>query len=114
MDRNIYIALNNLRNILFELCVNVQNMVNVNVLGFCVDLNVMREVSFLMLFDQFCLCVYSQEVSQLLFSIDEGGLQNTEAEMDLAIQGQGYFYILPSSGGDTALLWRGDLLFDFD
>ena len=112
MDRNIHIALNNLRNISSELRVNAQNMANANVPGFRADLSVTREASFLTPFDQFRSRVYSQEASQSLFSTDEGGLQNTEAEMDLAIQGQGYFYIAPSSGGDTALSRRGDLTFD--
>ena len=88
MDRNIHIALNNLRNISSELRVNAQNMANANVPGFRADLNVTREASFLTPFDQFRSRVYSQEASKSLFSTDEGGLQNTEAEMDLAIQGQ--------------------------
>ena len=114
MDRNIHIALNNLRNISSELRVNAQNMANANVPGFRADLSVTREASFLTPFAQFRSRVYSQEASQALFSTDEGGLQNTEAEMDVAIRGQGYFYIAPSSGGDTALSRRGDLSFDID
>lgn len=114
MDRNIHIALNNLRNIGSELRVNAQNMSNANVPGFRADLSVTREASFLTPFDQFRSRVYSQEASQSLFSTEEGSMQNTESEMDVAIRGAGYFFIAPASGGDTALSRRGDLTFDSD
>jgi flagellar basal-body rod protein FlgF len=112
MDRNIHIALNNLRNITSELQVNAQNMANVNVPGFRADLAVTRQASFLESFDQFRSRVYSQQADQALFSDEAGNLQNTGEEMDAAIRGDGYFFINPATGGDTALSRRGDLTFD--
>jgi flagellar basal-body rod protein FlgF len=112
MDRNIHIALNNLRNISSELQVNAQNMANVNVPGFRADLAVTRQANFLESFDQFRSRVYSQQADQALFSDEAGNLQNTGEEMDAAIRGDGYFIINPATGGDTALSRRGDLTFD--
>lgn len=112
MDRNIHIALNNLRNVASELRVNAQNMSNANVPGFRADLSVTREASFLTPFDSFRSRVYSQEAPRSLFSTEEGSIQNTESEMDIAIRGAGYFFITPASGGGTALSRRGDLAFD--
>ena len=112
MDRNIHIALNNLRNISSELQVNAQNMANVNVPGFRADLAVTRQASFLESFDQFRSRVYSQQADQALFSDEAGNLQHTGEEMDAAIRGDGYFLINPATGGDTALSRRGDLTFD--
>jgi flagellar basal-body rod protein FlgF len=112
MDRNIHIALNNLRNISSELQVNAQNMANVNVPGFRADLAVTRQANFLESFDQFRSRVYSQQSDQALFSDEAGNLQNTGEDMDAAIRGDGYFIINPATGGDTALSRRGDLTFD--
>jgi flagellar basal-body rod protein FlgF len=112
MDRNIHIALNNLRNISSELQVNAQNMANVNVPGFRADLAVTRQANFLESFDQFRSRVYSQQSDQALFSDEAGNLQNTGEDMDAAIRGDGYFFINPATGGDTALSRRGDLTFD--
>jgi len=112
MDRNIHIALNNLRNISSELQVNAQNMANVNVPGFRADLAVTRQANFLESFDQFRSRVYSQQADQALFSDEAGNLQNTGEDMDAAIRGDGYFFINPATGGDTALSRRGDLTFD--
>jgi flagellar basal-body rod protein FlgF len=112
MDRNIHIALNNLRNISSELRVNAQNMANVNVPGFRADLAVTRQANFLESFDQFRSRVYSQQSDQALFSDEAGNLQNTGEDMDAAIRGDGYFIINPATGGDTALSRRGDLTFD--
>ena len=112
MDRNIHIALNNLRNISSELQVNAQNMANVNVPGFRADLAVTRQANFLESFDQFRSRVYSQQADQALFSDAAGNLQNTGEDMDTAIRGDGYFFINPATGGDTALSRRGDLTFD--
>jgi flagellar basal-body rod protein FlgF len=112
MDRNIHIALNNLRNITSELQVNAQNMANVNVPGFRADLAVTRQASFLESFDQFRSRVYSQQADQALFSDEAGNLQNTGEDMDTAIRGDGYFFINPATGGETALSRRGDLTFD--
>jgi flagellar basal-body rod protein FlgF len=112
MDRNIHIALNSIRNISSELRVNAQNMANVNVPGFRADLTVTRQANFLNSLDQFKSRVYSEQADQTLFSDDVGNLQNTGENMDAAINGEGYFFIKPATGGDTALSRRGDMKFD--
>ena len=112
MDRNIHIALNSIRNISSELRVNAQNMANVNVPGFRADLAVTRQANFLAAFDQFQSRVYSQQADQALFSEEAGNLQNTGENMDAAIRGDGYFFIKPATGGETALSRRGDMTFD--
>ncbi|MFD1510736.1 flagellar hook-basal body complex protein [Lacimonas salitolerans] len=112
MDRNIHIALNNMRNIGSELRVNAQNMANMNVPGFRSDLAVTRQAQFVEAFDQFRSRVYSQQVDTSLFSSEPGNLQNTGQDLDVAIRGDGYFFIEPATGGDNALSRRGDLGYD--
>jgi flagellar basal-body rod protein FlgF len=80
--------------------------------GFRADLAVTRQASFLQSFDQFRSRVYSQQADQALFSDEAGNLQNTGEDMDTAIRGDGYFFINPATGGETALSRRGDLTFD--
>ena len=112
MDRNIHIALNNMRNIASELRVNAQNMANMNVPGFRSDLSVTRQAQFVEAFDQFRSRVYSQQADTALFSSESGNLQNTGDDLDVAIRGDGYFFIEPAAGGDIALSRRGDLGYD--
>lgn len=112
MDRNIHIALNNMRNIASELRVNAQNMANMNVPGFRSDLAVTRQAQFLEAFDQFRSRVYSQQADKSLFSSEPGNLQSTGEDLDVAIRGDGYFFIEPATGGDNALSRRGDLGYD--
>lgn len=112
MDRNIHIALNNMRNIGSELRVNAQNMANMNVPGFRSDLAVTRQAQFLEAFDQFRSRVYSQQADKSLFSSEPGNLQSTGEDLDVAIRGDGYFFIEPATGGDNALSRRGDLGYD--
>lgn len=114
MDRNIHIALNNMRNVATELSVNAQNMANANVPGFRADLSVTREAKFLEAFDEFRSRVFSQQTDEALFSSEQGGLQSTGETMDVAIRGDGYFYISPTSGADAALSRRGDFGLDAD
>ena len=114
MDRNIHIALNNMRNVSTELSVNAQNMANLNVPGYRADLSVTREAKFLEAFDQFRSRVFSQQSDGALFSSEQGGLQSTGETMDVAIRGDGYFYIAPTAGGDAALSRRGDFGLDAD
>lgn len=114
MDRNIHIALNNMRNIGSEMTVNAQNMANVNVPGYRADLAVTREAQFVEAFDQFRSRVFSQEGRESLFSAEPGSLQNTGEPLDAAIRGEGYFFVEPSSGAGAALSRRGDFGFDAD
>lgn len=112
MDRNIHIALNNMRNIGSELTVNSQNMANVNVPGYRADLVVTREAKAVQSFDEFRSRVFSQQGKEALFSSEQGSLQNTGEPMDAAIRGEGYFMISPATGGEPALSRRGDFGFD--
>jgi flagellar basal-body rod protein FlgF len=112
MDRNIHIALNNMRNIGSELTVNSQNMANVNVPGYRADLVVMREAQAVQSFEEFRSRVFSQQGKEALFSSEQGNLENTGEPMDAAIRGEGYFMIAPVTGGDPALSRRGDFGFD--
>lgn len=114
MDRSIHIALNNMRNIGLEQSRNAQNMANVNVPGFRADLAVTREAQFLESMKQFESRVFSRQAAESLFSSEQGSLQSTGEPMDIAIRGEGYFYISPSSGGETALSRRGDFGVDAD
>lgn len=112
MDRNIHIALNNMRNIGSELTINSQNMANVNVPGYRADLVVTREAQAVQSFDEFRSRVFSQQGKEALFSSEQGSLQNTGEPMDAAIRGEGYFMIAPATGGEPALSRRGDFGFD--
>lgn len=114
MDRNIHIALNNLRNISTELSVNAQNMANVNVPGFRSDLSVTRAARFVENFDQFRSRVFSQQADEALFSAESGSLRSTGEALDTAIRGAGYFFIEPLSGEGPALSRRGDFGYDAD
>jgi flagellar basal-body rod protein FlgF len=112
MDRMIHVAVNALKNMRMDRTVNANNLANANVPGFRRDMPMGRDSAFLQSLDQFSSRVFTQAADAALFEEDSGQLVNSGEKMDIAIRGEGYLFIQPSSGGEPALSRRGDLGLD--
>jgi len=105
----IHVAVNALKNMRMDRTVNANNLANANVPGFRRDMPMGRDSAFLHSLDQFSSRVFTQASDAALFEEDSGQLVNSGEKMDIAIRGEGYLFIQPSSGGEPALSRRGDL-----
>ncbi|MFD0857528.1 flagellar basal body rod protein FlgF [Roseovarius aquimarinus] len=113
MDRMIYTALNALRVNRDAQVAQAQNLANQTVPGFRRDLPNEGASKFLTAMDSATTRAFQLETGPAPFSEMQGALTRTDEELDVAISGDGYFFVQPASG-EPALSRRGDLRRDVD
>lgn len=115
MDRFIHTALSALGNLRGVQTVSAQNLANQNVPGFRRDF-IAEGASFVIETDEGTLSprAFQMEHEEAGFSDLSGFLDKTGEPLDIAIAGEGYFYIRPDTGGPPALSRRGDLQIGLD
>ena len=107
MDRSIYTALNSMSILRDNQSVTSQNLANVSVPGFQKDVQINFSSVYL---DR------DKGIDPRVMALQEpGGFDNTPgpmsqtgSPMDVAIDGNGFFIVQPSSGGKIAMSRRGD------
>jgi len=107
MDRSIYTALNSMSILRDNQSVTSQNLANVSVPGFQKDVQINFSSVYL---DR------DKGIDPRVMALQEpGGFDNTPgpmsqtgSPMDIAIDGNGFFIVQPSSGGKIAMSRRGD------
>ena len=107
MDRSIYTALNSMSILRDNQSVTSQNLANVSVPGFQKDFQINFSSVYL---DR------DKGIDPRVMALQEpGGFDNTPgpmsqtgSPMDIAIDGNGFFIVQPSSGGKIAMSRRGD------
>jgi len=107
MDRSIYTALNSMSILRDNQSVTSQNLANVSVPGFQKDVQINFSSVYL---DR------DKGIDPRVMALQEpGGFDNTpgpmsqtSSPMDVAIDGNGFFIVQPSSGGKIAMSRRGD------
>ncbi|CUH68535.1 Putative proximal rod protein [Thalassovita gelatinovora] len=109
MDRMIYTALNALSNQRDQRVTQAQNLANQNVPGYRRDLNNEGKAFFANAMNTAMVRAYQTETGPAGFSPDSGPLQQTGNTLDMAVVGEGYFYVQPDGVGDPALSRRGDM-----
>ena len=107
MDKMIHTALNTLSNLHINKSVKAQNLSNLNVPGFRKDLGTTFDTAYLNQSNTMETRVFSLHEGVNIFSHKEGNLKPTGLETDVAIRGEGFFFIRPPRGED-ALSRRGD------
>ena len=107
MDKMIHTALNTLSNLYVNKSVKAQNLSNLNVPGFRRDLGTTFDTAYLNQSNTMETRVFSLHEGTNIFSHKEGNLKTTGLETDVAIRGDGFFFIKPISGKE-ALSRRGD------
>lgn len=112
MDRMIFTALNALSVERDTRVTQAQNLANMNVPGFRRDLDNDGQSRFLDVLHGLPTRAFQAEVEQSGFSDAQGALTRSDDPFDVAIDGAGYFYIQPQTGGEVALSRRGDLRLD--
>ena len=107
MDKMIHTALNTLSNLYINKSVKAQNLSNLNVPGFRRDLGTTFDTAYLDQSNTLETRVFSLHEGTNIFSHKEGNLKPTGLETDVAIRGEGFFFVRPPVGND-ALSRRGD------
>ena len=112
MDRSIYTALNSMNILRDNQSVTAQNLANISVTGFQKDVQINFSSVYL---DR------NKGIDPRVLALQEPGgydstpgpMQQTGAPLDLSIDGNGYFIVLPA-GGVPALSRRGDFTVSAD
>ena len=107
MDRSIYTALNSMSILRDNQSVTSQNLANVSVPGFQKDVQINFSSVYL---DR------DKGIDPRVMALQEPGgfdstpgpMSQTSSPMDVAIDGNGFFIVQPSSGGEIAMSRRGD------
>ena len=107
MDRSIYTALNSMSILRDNQSVTSQNLANVSVPGFQKDVQINFSSVYL---DR------DKGIDPRVMALQEPGgfdstpgpMSQTSSPMDVAIDGNGFFIVQPSSGGKIAMSRRGD------
>ena len=108
MDRLVHLALNTIKHAQEDSAIRSNNLANVNVPGFRRDLEPKNvENSFLKAMETHESRAYALREGKNRFSDEQGRIEYTGNETDVAINGEGYFVIQPLQG-DVALSRRGD------
>ena len=108
MDRMAQTALNSLKMLMENQTAIAHNLANVNTPGFKQD--VATDFSSIFLDRQNGMeprIVSMRNTGG--FSLEQGQLENTKNNLDVAIKNDGYFIIQPNNGGSVAFSRRGDL-----
>ncbi len=111
MDRMIHTALNSVRTIDTLRSVSAQNLSNVAVPGFRRDIPNPADSAFMMEMNKLSPRAFALESGKDNFSNTPGHVNATDVDTDVAIVGDGYFYV-QNDGGDPGLSRRGDLSVD--
>lgn len=111
MDRMIHTALNSVKNMYDQRFRSASNLANVNVPGYRRDMPNEVGSRNLATTDQASARSFSLEMGRAGFSSQSGKLMMTEIATDIAVVGDGYFYVQPPEGA-VALTRRGDLFVD--
>ena len=96
-----HVALNAIKVLETDKHINAQNLANISVPGYRRDLPASRESSFLQALDQFTTRVYSRVSTDNSFSDQPGKLNPTGDNMDISIEGAGYFFIKPENAPEA-------------
>lgn len=111
MDKFIHTVLNSVQNLYDNRSVQAQNLANLSVPGYRKDISVKPTASvFLDLDGSLASRAFSVREDRNQFSDEQGSVDRTDSELDVAIRGIGYMY--GSAGGDPFLTRRGDLALD--
>lgn len=113
MDKFIFTAMNTVNNIYDNRSVRAQNMSNISVPGYRRDLGTKSAGSaFLNVMNGFQSRAFALKDNNNTFESTPGQLSQTNEAMDIAIRGDGYFFV--KGQGDVSLTRRGDLSVDAD
>ena len=114
MDRLLHLSLNAIKHSKEDSSIRSNNLANVNVPGFRKDIEPpMIESSFLKTLESFETRAFSLREGKNRFDDNQGRLDFTENEKDVAINGSGYFLMMPENN-EPALSRRGDFRVDQD
>lgn len=113
MDRMIHTALNSLKVAGSARTVTAQNLSSMTVPGYRKDLPKLGGSAFVQSMDQATARVMNLSTGESLFSSKPGTLQQLGVDTDVAIMGDGYFFVQPKKG-DVALSRRGDFSLNED
>ena len=109
MDRLLHLSLNAVKHSKEDSAIRSNNLANVNVPGFRKDIEPpMVESSFLKTFEAFESRAFSLREGKNRFDDNQGRLDFTSKETDIAINGNGYILMMPDNE-QPALSRRGDL-----
>ena len=98
MDRLLHLSLNAIKHSKEDSSIRSNNLANVNVPGFRKDIEPpMIESSFLETLESFETRAFSLREGKNRFDDNQGRLDFTENEKDVAINGSGYFLMMPKT-----------------
>ena len=108
MDKSLYIAMTGAKETMNGQAIRANNIANVNTPGFRASLEQQRSMP--VFGDGFASRVYAGTEAPG-HSFKQGGLNNTDRQLDIAINGNGWFSVLGEDGSE-AYTRRGDLTID--
>ena len=114
MDRMIHTALNSMTNLSELQKINAQNLTNLSVPGFRKDLWGQAGTGYLKSGEEFSARAFSLSTGKSEFSFQQGSMDSTGIDTDIAILDQGWFIVQPPDGSALALSRRGDLSLNAD
>lgn len=114
MDRMIYTAFNSMLNLAELQRVNAENLANATVPGFRKDLWGQVGTSYLQSGQQASARAFSLTSGDSEFSNQQGTIDPTGVDTDIALLNDGWFLVQPSDGTAQALSRRGDLSINAD
>jgi flagellar basal-body rod protein FlgF len=109
MDRMIHTALNSMTNLAELQKVNAQNLTNMSVPGFRKDLWGQAGTGYLKSGEEFSARAFALSTGESEFSFQQGSMDPTGVDTDIAILNNGWFIVQPPDGSAPALSRRGDL-----
>lgn len=110
MDRLIYTALNGMAHLRDRHVTAANNLANMSVPGFRQDLPAAGSPLYLDPQNGLTSRAFRVQEGPRAFSDAPGALEHTGEPMDIALVGEGYFFVQPPGGGEPALSRRGDLM----
>ena len=106
MDKMIHTALNSMHMITQNQSMNAQNLSNLNVPGYRRDLGIEFETAYLETLDGIDAKAFATRTNVGVFSTKSGHISPTGVAMDVAIQGDGFFFVKNEDA--SGLSRRGD------
>ncbi|MBO6775088.1 MAG: flagellar hook-basal body complex protein [Marinibacterium sp.] len=114
MDRMIYSALNSMLNLAELQRVNAENLSNISVPGFRKDHWGQVGTGYLQTGQQASARAFALISGDNEFSNQQGTMDPTGVDTDIALVNKGWFFVQPSDGSPQALSRRGDLSINAD
>jgi flagellar basal-body rod protein FlgF len=108
MDKAIFVALNAMQSLQVDMRSHAQNLANISVPGYKTDLRSYRGSTYLEAEEALTTRAYQRGVANNQFDATPGSNKHTERPLDVAIMGEGYFYIADNKN-NKYLSRRGDL-----